>query len=332
MKKHLIAIAVICALTLSACSNSAPETETDSTASLPQTTSIAPKTTTAETEAETENAEEPGDTELSENTEDPEGADGIESDNIVPKEDYPDYLYGPGQDKVSADEIIRAETYGICEKWDFATCEGFAYLAEPTGISFNNMENPDLLDSTNFTFTGAPKSTAEYKRYSVGDTICGLTLKEALMDFSHDMGINKTNPEAYFRGGYAGFEGSVELSGYAVVLVDNEYGLGGEGDVIFMPDNESQILPVMNYNCFSEERGVYSDIAERCFSAGGLVYQGEYGFIVLGNVGDDEKGWFTGIEKNVPVKVRVKGEDVFVSASVDWMARVSLTVTDFEVL
>lgn len=325
MKKHLIALTLIFALTLTACSKNEATPDNGTVSTTQSETESATESSAPETAApDTENTENTGTENTSEDT---------ENDFTVPKEDYPDYLCGPGGDKISADEITSAEYYGVGEKWDYAVCEGFVYLAEPKGVTYNSIDNADIYDSKNFAFIGAPEvSETEYKRYRVGDTVCGLTLRKALTSFSYDMGANKNNPEGYFSGGTACFDGAAELSGYLVILVDYEYAIGDKGDVIFVPDSEGQILPVMNYDSFSEERGVYSSMPERCFSAGGLVIQSEYPFVLCGNVDDYDSSMFSAIEHNTPTHVKLTGENIMMDSGVDWFAKINLTVTDLEIL
>lgn len=319
MKKQLVVLTLIFALTLTACSKSeaAPDTDTVS----------APSVSTENTaESDAPDAEtEQADTENTENT----YPTAAFSD--VPVEDYPDCLYGPGGDKISVDEITEVEHYGMnpAEKWDYAGCDGFTYLAEPTGTSFNMDENSDLFDSVNFTFLGAPDSAAEYKRYRVGDSICGLTVKEASANFSTDMRYN--HREGYFKGGTVCFDGSLELTGYLIILVDYEYDVGGAGDIIFIPDNESQILPIMNYNAISEEKGVYSTLPDSCRSVAGFACQSEYPFALCFIENTEDYGPET-FEPNTPVRVKITARDISMYSRVEWSTGLTMTVKVLELL
>lgn len=324
MKKQLIALTLICTLTLTACSKGEAESNTDA-ASDPSVSAES----TAESSAPESDAP---DTETAQaDTENTENISPVAAFSDVPAEDYPDCLYGPGGDKISVDEITEVKHYGMnpAEKWDYAGCDGFTYLAEPTGISFNMDENPELLDSENFTFSGAPKSSAEYKRYRVGDSICGLTVKEASVSFSTDM-LYK-HREGYFKGGSVSFDGSLELTGYLVVLVDYEYDVGDAGDIVFIPDNESQILPIMNYNAISEEKGVYSTLPDFCRSVAGFVCQSEYPFALCFIENTEDYGPET-FEPNTPVRVKITARDISMYSRVEWSTGLTMTVKVLELL
>lgn len=322
MKKQLVALTLIFSLTLTACSKGevAPDTVLTSSTSAENTAEL----NASESDASDDETAQ-ADTENTENT----YPTAAFSD--VPVEDYPDCLYGPGGDKISVDEITEVKYYGMnsTEKWDYAGCDGFTYLAEPTGISFNMDENPELLDSENFTFSGAPESSAEYKRYRVGDSICGLTVKEASVDFSTDM-LYK-HREGYFKGGTVSFDGSLELTGYLVVLVDYEYGVGDAGDIIFIPDNESQILPIMNYNAISEEKGVHSTLPDFCRSVAGFACQSEYPFALCFLENTEDYGPET-FEPNTPVRVKITARDISVYSRVEWSTGLTMTIKVLELI
>lgn len=335
MKKQIIALTLICALTLTACSKGETAPDAD-TSSAPQTyaentaDTSAPKTEAPDTEAAEEKTE---------NTENAEEAD-VTEDNVsadpeipaVPRENYPDYLYGPGGDKVSADEITEINCYIAEDKWNYAVCDGFTYISEPTGIGFNGDENPDLFDNDNFVFKGAPASSAEYKRYSVGASICGLTVKEATARFYNENNPGDIHREGYFQGGSVRFDGTMELIGYLIILTDDEYAVGFVGDIVFIPDNESQVLPILNYNRISEEKGVYSDLCRYGYSAAGFAYQSEYPCIDCGNVDEYDSSMFAAVEHNNPTHVRITAEDIVMSSSVGWFANMEMSVRELEVI
>lgn len=338
MKKRIITLTIACAMLLTACTTNgeepvtttAPQETTSTTAqdTAPTTTENTEEEESTSGEDETSADEESG----SEDTVDTENTEEATDDfwKEVAKEDYPDDLYGPGMDKVSADEITEISTYGDYV-WTEAKCDGFVYLAEPTGVSFNIDENAELYDNENFTFIGAPEvSAAEYKKYYVGDSICGLTVKSALSNFS--VHSNYSHPESYFFRGEVFFDGSLEMTGYLVILTDDEYAVGGVGDIIFIPDNESQILPVLNYNRLSEENGVYSSCISHCTIAGGFAYQSEYPFGCCGNISEYDSALFAAVEHNTPTRVKVTVDEISMSSTVEWFANLNMRITDLEVL
>lgn len=327
MKRQLILLALACAVALTACSKS-EEVNDGQTAS--ETQSVTESATESVTESITESTTETTAAET-EDTETVESTDSADKDNSVPKEDYPDYLYGPGMDKISVDEITEINNYDVETKWHYAACDGFAYLAEPNGITYNSIDNEDIYDGE-LAFNGVPEApAAEYKRYKAGDTVCGLTVKEAESRFLYNPYMEE-GTEGYFQGGMAVFDGSAELSGYLVILADDEYAVGGNGDAIFIPDSDGQVLPVMNYDAYSPEKGVYSTLPNRCFIAGGIAFQSEYPFISCGNVKDYDSELFEAIEWNTPTRVKLTAENIIMNSSVEWFANINVTVTDLEIL
>lgn len=319
MKKQLILLTLACAMALTACSES-EEVNDGQTASETQSVTESITESTAETTAaETE------DTETGEST------DSADKDNSVPKEDYPDYLYGPGMDKISVDEITDI-SYGTGNKWDYAACDGFTYLAEPNGITYNSIDNADIYNG-DLAFNGVPEvPESEYKRYKVGDTICGLTISEASVSFSYFLGAGQDDEQRYFQGGMAVFDGSAELTGHLVILGDYEYAVGGNGDAVLILDSDGQVLPVLNYDAYSPEKGVYSTYPNRCFIVGGVTFQSEYPFVFCGNVKDYDSELFEDIEWNTPTRVKITAENIMMNSFIDWFARVNVTVTDLEIL
>lgn len=339
MKKTMIALIIVCGMLLTACSNggddiittTAPQETTSTTAqgNAPTTTENTEEEESTSEEDEPSAEEESG----SEDTADTENTEEATDDfwKKVAKEDYPDDLYGPGRDKIAVDEITEVSTYGDYA-WTSAKCEGFVYLAEPTGVSFNIDQNAELYDNENFTFIGAPEvSAAEYKKYYVGDSICGLTLKSGLTNFTNNSHPSETG-EGYFFSGEAFFDGSLEMTGYLVILTDDEYAVGGVGDIIFIPDNESQILPVLNYNRFSEENGVYSNCISHITIAGGFTYQSEYPFGCCGNISEYDSALFAAVEHNTPTRVKVTVDEISMSSTIEWFANLNMRITDLEVL
>lgn len=335
MNKRLTALILTCALLLTACTDGGTDEARGTTAAV---TASAGTDSETKPEAQTSPGTEPAsdtapqsspqstentDTEATEGT----GASSADIESVVQE------LYGPGMDKISAEEItdLQKDEEG---EWSNLTCDGFVYLAEPTGVCFNSIDNADKFDSVNVVFEGTEPSKAVYKRYKVGDSICGLTITEAESRFlnSKYAMTQTSHAEKNFGGGRAVFEGSSELTGYLIILTDDEYGVGGVDDVIFIPDSKSQTLPILNYSRISDDKGVYSDRAEFCCLLSGFGYQSEYPFIHLGNISDYSSTMFSLIEKNTPTKAKVNIDNIIMSSNIDWFATISAHAENIDVL
>lgn len=332
MKKTMVALIIVCGMMLTACSSGG---ESIITTTAPTETTTAADTTEDNAPRTTENTEEetePAPSLAEDGSETDTEYTTAASDNTVPKENYPEDLYGPGMDIISAEEISDISYYGEREEgWDYARCDGIVYLAEPTGISFNIAENSELYDSENHLFIGAPeKSNAEFKKYRTGDSVCGLTVKSAQTSFS--VYTESSHPERYFSSGEVFFEGSLEMTGYLVILTDDEYAVGFEGDIIFFPDNESQILPILNYNNISEEDGVYSSYPSTCRTSGGFTYQSEYTFGSCGNISEYDSAMFAAVEHNTPTRVKVTVDEISMRSAVEWFADMDMRIEEMEIL
>lgn len=122
-----------------------------------------------------------------------------------------------------------------------ALCEGFVYLKESTGNSYNTHDNPEFFDG--FSYTGeTPENTNEWKRVNVGDKICGLTLKSAQTGFR--INDHYDFPEKYFdlTKQFCEFEGEITLTGYLSITPRNLYEPdGGTMEISFV----DAALPIM---------------------------------------------------------------------------------------
>lgn len=140
-----------------------------------------------------------------------------------------------GTDK-AAEDITLEDTYAS------AVCVGFHYFREPTGIAYNNIQNPEMFDGKKF-IGEMPENTNEWKRLYVGDEICGLKLKKAAVEFrvsdsehTEDWAIdgvviNAANPD------YVKFEGTIEIEGFLCARApDTDY--GGGGSLSFYPTED----------------------------------------------------------------------------------------------
>lgn len=178
-------------------------------------------------------------------------------------------------------------------KWNEITCGGFAYLAEPT-ICLNSIDNADKYDTKTLLFGGLPEYTdTEYKRYKVGDKFGELTFKSVETVFSRigyedKEGVLTTEQikaEGMCFGGMlrkcsAEFDGTVTMTGYMRVNVD-EYGVE-EGEVLFVPDKDSMLLPVMNFHVDRETDTFNTAVWQ--WNVKDFSYATEYPTIRLGNI------------------------------------------------
>lgn len=178
-------------------------------------------------------------------------------------------------------------------KWEEITCGGFAYLAEPT-ISLNSADDAELYDPETLLFSGAPDYTdTEYKRYKVGDKFGDLTVKSAETVFSRigyegKDGVLTTEQikaegmcfAGMLRKCSAEFDGTVTMTGYMRVCV-SEYGVE-EGEVLFVPDKDSLVLPVINFHVDRDTDSFNTAVWQ--WPVKDFAYATEYPTIRLGNI------------------------------------------------
>lgn len=177
--------------------------------------------------------------------------------------------------------------------WEKITCNSFAYFANPT-ISLNSVDDADKYDPETFLFSGAPKYTdTEYKRYKVGDKFGELTVKSTETKFSRigyedKEGVLTTEQIRAEGMSFAGmlwrcsaeFDGTVTMTGYMRVCV-SEYGVE-EGEVLFVPDKDSLVLPVMNFHVDHDTDTINTAVWQ--WPVKDFAYATEYPTIRLGNI------------------------------------------------
>lgn len=185
--------------------------------------------------------------------------------------------------------------------WYEILCDGFAYLAEPS-ISLNSRDNADLYDPEKLIFDSLPEYTdAKYKRFNVGDKFGELTLKSASVTFSRidyedDEKAKEGKEDAalteeqireagmsfagMFEGCSASFDGTVTMTGYMRVVI-SEYGVE-EGTVLFVPDADSLVLPLMNYHIDYDTDSINTALWQ--WNVNDFTYATEYPTIRLGNI------------------------------------------------
>lgn len=198
-----------------------------------------------------------------------------------------------GTSKTAA-ELIETD-YGTS-----VLCEGFQYFTEPSGISYNNYQNPEMFDD--MLYKGEPlENENKCERLDVGEKLCGLTLVNAVSEFKIDNYAD--TPEPYFYDGYlfgndseryvAEFEGTIKVNGFLGVTAPNDYEPKG-GSLHFNP-TESK-LPILGNNpefyektnYVGNEYSVYSDMSEiycgfiqelECYTSG--IEEGDMVFVCL---------------------------------------------------
>lgn len=177
--------------------------------------------------------------------------------------------------------------------WYEIKCGGFAYMTEPS-ISLNSRDNADRYNSEKLIFDGLPEYTdAEYRRFKVGDKFGELTVKSASTKFSRIGYEDKSgllteeqirNEGMCFAGMLsrcdASFDGTVTMTGYMRVVV-SEYGVE-EGEVLFVPDADSLVLPLMNFHVDRDTDSFNTAVWQ--WNVNDFAYAAEYPAIRLGNI------------------------------------------------
>lgn len=344
MKRKLALAAILSALFLTACSGENSSGSSQSGDNLQASTeSNVPDSAPSESvlpiteEAATDTKESGSAEENVVPTIPPEELDGIEDLNN---------LYGPDGEKVDKYTITSIH-YGYDDegnedktKWLNVDCDGFAYYSEPRGFSYNSVDNAELLDKENWRFNVDELPTPEYKRCEVGDTVCGLKVTYAsamfgtanadmnfvFPDDSIILGRELNIPEVFFLGGSISFEGSLDMTGYIFICPEDE-GYNARGDILFTPDKESCVLPVVNFE-FNSEKGIFS----RSYTVthdGEFFYMSEYPSIYAGNIFSSELD-FADYPIGEPIKVKLTADNINMSSNVDWITQTQFVITDIE--
>lgn len=235
-------------------------------------------------------------------------------------------LTGLSGDRISESEITLvfgadgSDEY-TDDTFQSVVCDGFVYLAESSSVSMNSIDNADGFDSELKTFAEmSDERFKDYKRFNVGDTISGLTVSAAQCGFTSDSvdGYDKNTlserfPEIYFNSGSCELSGELEMTGYACVIPEDEYGIES-GTILFIPSGECR-LPVMGYEGDSEN-GIFHRVSvgmNRDF-----VWAGEYGQIKIGNVNSTAADVSALPEDGTFVKVTVIVNSIRLSSAVNF--------------
>ncbi len=153
-------------------------------------------------------------------------------------------------------ELVTIDKLTADNEYTGAVCNGFAYLKESTGITFNMHDNPELFGD-GYEFKGEyPVNTNEWKRVNVGDTICGLTLSKAetrfqIPDKRHD---RYDFPEKYYDGASSTYEFDGELTMTGYLFADSRNPYDRDGGMLFF-DFGDKPLPLKAMNANADESG-----------------------------------------------------------------------------
>lgn len=208
--------------------------------------------------------------------------------------------------ELTADGLTR-------ENFSAVLCDGFAYLAEPSGLARNSVDNADVYDANLLQFSDVtPEPVSDYKRVNVGDSIGGLTLKEAQVNFAggKEMGL----PDIAFVYCSAIFEGELTMTGYISRAAEDSYNFM-TGDLMFVPSNGESTLPVMSYT-YSEQLG-YCHSPQYVSSGSGFTWLNEFGYIYLGNANNTTADISDIPDDGSFVKVKVTMDNIMMSSGVD---------------
>lgn len=347
MKKYRIILALILAAALTGCAKDEPGSES-STVSIPESSApqstdnggvIQNSTSSSESsnESTTESVPHTSEPDSSKETGDPEDT----------------FLIGLAGDTIRRSELTmifsndgtdgNPETFSE-ENFSGVVCDGFVYLAEPSGICRTSNDNEDVFDSDMVRFTDISETPKkDYKRVTVGDTFCGLTLTEAQVNFAHGLdgmeytlgdgsvklGSELGFPEIYFMGGMAAFEGEVTMTGYMCVAAEDEHSIMA-GDIIFVPSGCECTLPVMGYR-FDPDVGTAH--FPRINTRDGMYWENEYGYVYLGNTYGDITADLSEIPDDGSfVKVNVTLGNIKITCGINMMESYSADIADIEIV
>lgn len=344
MKKYLIAPALVLALALCGCSNK--NTPSEGGVSSDRTTIVVSGGESTVSEP-VSSVPESSAAEVSSQPE--ESSEVVES---VPTESGLPFLVGLAGDTVQPSEITMVFTNdgSDCapadlteENFSGVVCDGFTYVAEPSKAARNAIDNADVFDSANMQFTDlTPARVKNYVRLNVGDTICGLTLKEAQVNFargseqetfemndgSTKLGSELGLREIYFKTSTAKFEGELAMEGYVCRIAEDAYGVGA-GDIIFVPSDGEANFPVMSYR-LSGDDGFYH--TSQLYSLSGLTWQNEFGYVYLGNALDITADISALPDDGSFVKARVSVSDPELTCGLNFVSTVKAELKDVEII
>lgn len=210
-------------------------------------------------------------------------------------EGEPTFLIGLDGKPIYTSEISRledtgktAETLTKDDLFARVYCDGFVYLKEPTCPIYDSYHNPEMFDE--YEFKGEiPENQGEWKRYYVGDEICGLKIKKAASYFKINEYENYKFPERYYEpyddfGGEAlySFEGTVTLEGFLEIGARSAYEPDGGLLMFFPTENKLPVFPTYP----DWETGYSSNYVVETIFDTNYRYISEIGSYNLGNIKD----------------------------------------------
>lgn len=193
------------------------------------------------------------------------------------------------------------------ENFKSAVCEGFCYLAQPSGIALTSVDQPDQYDGEGDFFKVDSDMTIDpvFQRYNIGDSFGDLTVTKASVTFDSEdydwdeyymgngdvkKGSELDFPEIFYRTQSVELEGEVTLTGYLSVHGEDDYNPQLTGNLELVIDSQSaDLLPVAVADRVLELGYVFT--YQPSDSIGSRVgdymrWQNDYGLIYLGNIND----------------------------------------------
>lgn len=211
------------------------------------------------------------------------------------------------------------------DNWNYVISHDYVYFAEPLGISYNSSEDTEHYDTESQSFINIPETVEhEYKRYNVGDSFGGLTIKDCYTVFYSY--LSGQSPK-YYGGGSVSFDGTLTMTGVCCIVPET-IGYEYEGDIQFIPDSDSCLLPIMYYD--ETDAILYGGSDE-------MSWCSEYRIpLNLGNISENNNADLTKLSE-LPtdgsyVRVKVTVSDVTMRNDENLTLLNSASLTDIEII
>lgn len=351
MKKYKFLSVILTAALLCGCSNKDSSSQTDSSISVSSAadSEITSTDESSEISVVDESKPESSDTAESsaENSSDSPDVSEPDNESVTPNSDE-SFLVGLAGDRILKSEISTVFTNNgsDCAPADLTEeifsgvlCDGFVYIAEPSKTARNDRDNENVYDSANKEFTDMTSEPVKnYVRMNVGDTVCGLTLKEAQVNFargseqmmfelkdgSQKLGSELGMPEIFFNGGSAKFEGEIVMNGYICCAAKNDYGIG-VGEIVFVPSDGEANFPIMSYR-LDGDNGFHH--ITQVYSLSDLTWQNEFGYMHLGNANSTTADISALPDNGSFIKAQVTVNNFELSCGVNFVNTVKADIVD----
>lgn len=222
-----------------------------------------------------ENITPPDSALVSAETSNTSGTSGTVIDPLLAERDMPIKLYGPDLVQIKYGDVLGvtlpdgkavAAADFDPDNWESIICDGFTYLAPSQGRSYTSIEygadNDDLFGAD----SGAAIENNNYKRFNVGDTYGGLTVKSAMTIFHKNSEAAGKLWECMVE-----FEGEVTVNAYIIREISANT-IGDPFRCVMMP-NECT-LPIMSPTANGE--GYASKVYTGEYLSGEFRYRSEY--------------------------------------------------------